>query len=252
MRLPKIYVGTHNPAHARWLPRCMISANRLERRRKPIDSPDWIMDSGAFTRIQSGRGHMAAPDYVEIADRLWNPGLAAVVSQDWMCEPHILAETGLSVARHQEMTTARFHTLRLLMPEHVPLMPVIQGWEPADYARHARQMAPWLSEDAWVGVGSVCRRNADPEAVYAVLDSILDACPDWALHGFGVKSTSLADPRVADRLYSVDSMAWSFAARREGRGYDANRWEEALDWLERVEVQVCSREEARSLADAPA
>jgi hypothetical protein len=43
--------------------------------------------------------------------------------------------------------------------------------------------------------------------------------------GFGLKATSLKDVRISALLESADSMAWSFAARREGRG--RNDWREA-------------------------
>jgi hypothetical protein len=36
--------------------------------------------------------------------------------------------------------------------------------------------------------------------------------PDLRLHGFGLKTTALADPLVRSMLWSADSMAWSFAA----------------------------------------
>lgn len=240
--LPLVYVGTHNPAHAPSLPRCMISANRLERRRKAVDSPDWIIDSGAFTRIQSGRGHMDPVRYRDLVDRLFSVGLTAAVSQDWMCEPFILDKCKATVEQHQHFTLWRYETLLSLWGDtSVYLMPVLQGWTPEQYADMTADLSPMLGKGAWVGVGSVCRRNSNPEEVYAVLDSILSVRSDLALHGFGVKSTSLAVPKVADRLWSVDSLAWSFAARIAGRGPDANRVEEALEWLGRVEANKAGR-----------
>jgi hypothetical protein len=78
----------------------------------------------------------------------------------------------------------------------------------------------------WVGVGSVCKRNGRPEKILAVLSAIKAIRPDLRLHGFGVKRISLGDPRVREMLWSSDSMAWSFAARYEGRS--ANSVHEAL------------------------
>lgn len=62
-----------------------------------------------------------------------------------------------------------------------------------------------------------------------------DARPDLLLHGFGLKTTALACGAVRDLLHTADSMAWSFAARREGRGPAANDWREARMWLDRLE-----------------
>lgn len=61
--------------------------------------------------------------------------------------------------------------------------------------------------------------------IAAILDAILLDRPDLRLHGFGCKRTSLLDPEVRRRLSTADSMAWSYAARFEGR--DQNAWDEA-------------------------
>ncbi len=237
MKAPKVYVGLHHPADAVKVPRCMISANVLERRRAPIRSADWMLDSGAFSRISSGRDHLPARSYADMADRLNGPGLRAVVAQDWMCEPPVLEMLGASVKEHQDRTLERYGELRALWGPRMPyLLPVVQGFAPSEYGAMARTLAPEIDDDAWVGVGSVCKRQGNPSAIVAVLDAILDAAPDWRLHGFGVKSTALSDPRVADRLWSIDSMAWSFAARMEGR--DANSPAEAAAWMTRVEADL--------------
>jgi hypothetical protein len=90
-----------------------------------------------------------------------------------------------------------------------------------------------LERGQWVGVGSVCKRNGDPKAVAAVLLAIKRERPDLTLHGFGLKTTALASPLVRSLLHTADSMAWSFAARREGR--NPNSWEEAKEWAKRIE-----------------
>jgi hypothetical protein len=114
-------------------------------------------------------------------------------------------------------------------------MPVLQGFRPEEYADHVRAYGDRLAPGAWVGVGSVCKRNADPEAVLAVLQAILEVRPDLRLHGFGLKKTALEDLAIVSCLYSADSMAWSHSARRQGR--DQNCYREAchferevLDW----------------------
>jgi hypothetical protein len=57
------------------------------------------------------------------------------------------------------------------------------------------------------------------------LSAIKAERPDLRLHGFGVKTTSLRVQAIRDLLWSADSMAWSFSARKQGRR--ANDWQEA-------------------------
>jgi hypothetical protein len=89
-----------------------------------------------------------------------------------------------------------------------------------------------LKPEMRVGVGSVCKRNADPAAIEDVLLAIKRAQPDLLLHGFGLKITALASGLVRDLLYSADSMAWSLQARMAGR--NGNDWREAEKYGRRV------------------
>ena len=232
---PIIYTGVHTLTLARSLPTVMVSANRLLNRRSDFAVNRWLMDSGAFTRISSGAGHMEAAEYAALIERWSTCGhLEAAVSQDYMCEPYILDITGSSVDDHQRWTTERYLQLRALVTG-VYVMPVLQGYWPLEYAAHLAELSPYIQEEAWVGVGSVCRRNGRPDAISAVLSAILDVRPDLRLHGFGVKATALARGDIRNRLYSVDSMAWSYAGRRRNSGVGkGNRLEEAVEWTERV------------------
>jgi hypothetical protein len=115
------------------------------------------------------------------------------------------------------------------------IMPVLQGYEADDYARHVIAYGARLPARAWVGVGSVCKRNTRPDAIAQVLRAILDVRPDLRLHGFGLKRTALAEGAIRDALYSADSMAWSYAARKQGR--DSNDWREALAYALAIESQ---------------
>ena len=237
--LPVIYPGVHRLTLARHLERCMISANRLAERRADIEVNEWMMDSGAFTRISRGLDHLPTRCYADMIDRWAQCGnLVAAVAQDYMCEPFVLAIAGATVAEHQAKTTDRYCELRNMVSA-VHVMPVIQGFSPEEYAAHARQMAQYVEPDAWVGVGSVCKRQGNPDSLAAVLEAVHAVAPDWRLHGFGVKATSLQSGRVASRLHSVDSMAWSFAARysqlKTGVGPGANDLESCLQWLTEVE-----------------
>lgn len=84
----------------------------------------------------------------------------------------------------------------------------------------------------WVGVGSVCKRNTNVAEIERILSAIKAERPDLRLHGFGLKITALGSPLVRSLLHSSDSMAWSRAARAEGR--NANDWREAKAYEQKV------------------
>lgn len=235
MNAPAIYVGLHQPSDASHFARACISINRLWGRKKPVACDDVLVDSAAFTELNlHGQYRNGVDRYAGELRRLHDAGvvtIAAAVAQDYMCEPFMLAKTGLTVAEHQRLTIERYDALfahRLPFP----IMPVLQGYDPAEYVRHLLAYGDRLTPGMWVGVGSVCKRNGSPEQVVAVLAAIAAVRPDLRLHGFGVKQTSLLHPGVRELLSSADSMAWSFAARKQGR--DGNSWVEAAKFVSRV------------------
>jgi hypothetical protein len=230
----RYYVGVAETAHCQHFERAMISVNRLMRRKKPFIANEWIMDSGAFTAVARDGGYKTSvEEYAAQIRRFATTGkLIRAAAQDYMCEPFVLTRTGLSLEEHQRLTTERFHQLAKCDTANVQILPTLQGYDPADYARHVHDYGPTLTPQHWVGVGSVCKRNSNPAAVYDVLRAIKEVRPDLRLHGFGLKITALENPQVRALLYSADSMAWSLAARREGR--NANDWREAKSFETRV------------------
>jgi hypothetical protein len=228
------FVGLHQPSDCQHFARSFVSVNRLRQRKAPFAVNDWIMDSGAFTEVAVHGGYRSSvQDYATEINR-WseNGAMLAAVAQDWMCEPFVLAKTGMTVADHQRLTVERYDELMGEAPAAY-IMPVLQGYEPHEYARHVREYGDRLSFGAWVGVGSVCKRNASPESIACVLAAVKDERPDLRLHGFGLKLTALTWESVSAQLHSADSMAWSFAARRGGR--NANDWREAEQYRQTVE-----------------
>lgn len=196
---------------------------------RPDEAPcaePWLLDSGAFTQVALQGGFRQSPqDYAAMIRRYARTGLIAAATQDYMCEAVALKATGLSVARHQALTIERFDAIRDAGTGGVHLLPVLQGRMPDDYRRHLDAYGARIGGGAWVGVGSLCKRQGDPAVIGAILDAILRDRSDLRLHGFGCKRTSLLDDGVRRRLATADSMAWSFAARYEGR--DPNAWAEA-------------------------
>ena len=227
----------------------MISVNALENRKGDFQVGDWILDSGAFTRIVSGKGHMSVVKYSDQIRRWSSCGtLLAAVSQDYMWEAFILDVTGLTIREHQELTIERYIQLKAIAPP-AWIMPVIQGFEPKEYIRHIEMYGKWLEDGAWVGVGSVCKRNSNVGQVEVVLEAIASVRPDLKLHGFGLKKTALSSQIVNGLLYSCDSMAWSYAARKEGR--NANDWREAAKYTESIANMPMSNQSRMPLGYLP-
>jgi hypothetical protein len=183
------------------------------------------MDSGAFTEITThGRFRSTVADYAAEVRRWAGIGtLDACVAQDYMCEPFALARTGLSVADHQRLTIDRYDELVDAAPGPY-VLPVVQGFTPAEYVAHVDQYGARLAPGAWVGVGSICKRQGRPTVLAHVLQAVHDRRPDLQLHGFGVKVTGLRHGAVRHYLATADSLAWSYAARKQGR--NGNDWRE--------------------------
>lgn len=213
----RLYLGTHEVS---WLakpdmPPLFISANRLtSRKRLPRALGPWALDSGGFTELKDHGGWRTnASQYAttvrRLADGIGNLEWAA--PQDWMCEPFMLARTGLTVADHQRLTVENYMELRALDPQ-LPIVPVLQGWQLDDYLRCVDLYASAgvdLTAEPVVGVGSVCRRQATGE-ITTIVANLADR--GIRLHGFGVKTLGLR--RYGDYLTSADSLAWSARARR--------------------------------------
>jgi hypothetical protein len=233
------FVGWHQPVKGksgcRHLDYCMISANRLINRRASFPVRNWAMDSGAFTRITSGKGHLDTQFYAALIDRFVDNGnLMFVVSQDYMCEPFVLNITGLTIADHQRMTIERYDELLSYSPKPY-IMPVLQGYAPSDYVNHIKDYGDRLREGAWVGVGSVCKRNSSPGQILSVLLAIKGERPDLRLHGFGVKKNSLLHSPIWDLLYSADSAAAGLVKGRGSIKYvGSNDPQTALDYANSI------------------
>lgn len=247
------YVGLHHPADARHFENAFVSVNALKSRKGHFCPRRWIMDSGAFSEIANhGRFRTSVSAYAQRIHRWSYCGImVAAVAQDWMCEPHIFTGcpkrcrrlgqkpcgpmctwgTELSVMEHQRLTIERYDEL-LPLCRNVTLIPVLQGYQLHEYLEHLEAYGDRITEGMWVGVGSVCKRNTNVAEIERILSAIKEKRPDLRLHGFGLKITALGSPLVRSLLHSSDSMAWSRAARAEGR--NANDWREAKAYEQKV------------------
>lgn len=241
------YLGTHNVHHAIHFDRCFISVNRLRRRVSDFLVNDWILDSGAFSQLaQYGAYQHDVSEYAKDIVR-WNScgNLEMAVTQDYMCEPVILGRTGLTVQDHQELTIDRYDALIALVG-CVPIMPVLQGYLPSDYERHLEMYGERLGIGMRVGIGSICRRNRNILEIVPIFEAVRKRRADLKLHAFGLKLTALASSYVCSLLYSADSMAWSYGARRNGR--DANALSEAISFCQQIE-ETCGSKPYQLLLD---
>ena len=147
----------------------MISINTIRDRKGSFRANDWMMDSGGYTELSThGRWSTSPQKYAE--------NLVAAVTQDLMCEPFILHKTGLTIEDHQKITVARY--ARLLDLTNVYVMPVLQGYSPRSYAAHLDSYGELLTPGQWVGVGSVCKRNGNPDQIEDILLAIKAQRPD--------------------------------------------------------------------------
>jgi hypothetical protein len=230
--MEKFFIGLHHPSDAWPFLNSMISVNSIAKRESGFRINNWIMDSGAFSQISRHGKFVMSPDqYIELIAKFSACGtLLAAVCQDWMCEPFILQKTGLDIKEHQWRTIQSY--MELSDSCDVPILPVLQGFTASDYAEHVRLYGDRLTQGAWVGVGSVCKRNSNPDAIEDVLLAIKLERPDLLLHGFGLKLQALEQSTVRSMLYSSDSMAWSFSGRKNT---DANDPREALKYAAQVQ-----------------
>lgn len=238
------YLGTHHP---HWLASAgvplFVSRRQLARYRTPPRAiAPWALDSGGFSELKLyGRWALTADRYAadvrryrdEVGQLVW------AAPQDWMCEPDMVARTGLTVAEHQRRTVANYLELRSIAPD-LPWVPVLQGWTFGDYLHHVEdyeRAGVDLRSLPLVGIGTVCRRQNTGMVGGLIAALALDGI---RLHGFGFKVQGLE--ASAQHLASADSLAWSYQARRNPPlpGHRArhkncaNCLEYALDWRDGV------------------
>lgn len=234
----KFFLGTHEVS---WLSRVtdelFISRRRLARIKKkyPHALGPWAMDSGGFTELnQFGRWTITPAEYVaevrKYRDAIGNMLWAA--PQDWMCEPEVIAKTGLSVGEHQQRTVDNFLELKSLAPD-LPIIPVLQGWWGQD--KRGNRLPGGTYEDCiekyakagvdlkqypLVGIGSICRKQQTGIGFFMKLESQLRELSDAGVrfHAFGLKAEgleTLAGGAIDPIFASADSLAWSFGARHD-------------------------------------
>jgi hypothetical protein len=226
-------LGTHE---ASWLGNTnvplFISVNRLARYAGQAGTP-WALDSGGFTELsEHGYWRTDAKDYARRVARAGEKGMLQwAAPQDWMCEPFIVAKTGLTVREHQVRTVGNYLDLKALRAD---VIPVLQGFNLGDYLQCIdlyEQAGVDLSVAPLVGVGSVCRRENTAE-IGTIFAAIIEAGVT-RLHGFGCKEGAVR--RYGKLMTSADSLAWSKGGKERGtcthlKSRCANHKHWALEW----------------------
>lgn len=234
------YLGTNMPAWLRTSTHPLfVSHKRLQRYHKlPEASCDWALDSGGFTEIkQHGTWTITPREYVQAVKRYENHigRLQWCAPQDWMCEPQMLAKTGLSIRQHQHNTVNNYLELAA---HDIPVIPVLQGWEHDDY-QHCIDLynnaGIDLTKQPVVGLGSVCRRQ-NTNQIRNIVTHLHGQ--GLKLHGFGVKTRGLH--LYANKLTSSDSMAWSYQGSwqrpcpQTGNKTCSGCWHYAIEWRNKL------------------
>lgn len=168
-----------------------------------------FIDSGGFSLMMQTGEHDSVSEYLDYVE-----GVDAQVAamQDYPCEPSILQEYDRTVEDHQRMTVDRARANLEAIDDRgidVEPMAVLQGWETEDYVECIDMFREAGVLTDYIGVGSVCRRNAETD-IRDVLNTVHRELPNKKLHAFGVKKSILKYPDMRSILDSVDSSAWYF------------------------------------------
>jgi len=197
---------------------------------QPWNTEELFVDSGGYSLMLDTGTHPPADEYL---DYVAQADADYYALQDFPNEPEILEEYGRSILQHREFT--REYSASVLAAHHdrgldATPVSVLQGWETDDYLQAIDRYddAGVLTE--YVGLGSVCRRNAEADIkdVVRTVDNALSG--KHRIHAFGVKSNILDDQEMVDRLASADSLAYDWSYTKDVPG---PRWHQvAYNYLQ--------------------
>ncbi len=195
-------------------------------------------DSGGFVASRIwGEYRFSMAQYVQWL-LTFNPSWAATM--DYCCEPPLTKGDKAETRRRQDKTTVNAYKHW----EHYSdlpwlWMPTIQGWQVADYERHAEEMKPLIMEmksfyanrgggsNFRVGLGTLCARK-DTTTAPRVLKAVSAILPGVQFHLFGVKLQIIQRHHLPN-VISTDSAVW------HGRFSGENR--EAQAYCAEMEMQ---------------
>jgi hypothetical protein len=173
-------------------------------------------DCGGFVATFKWGDYKYTPE--QYVDWLGTFAPSWAATMDYCCEPEVLDNEGIVQERQERTTAMAYHFWEQYKSAPWAWVPTIQGWDVADYQRHAHELAPLVAEmqahygpsSAFrVGIGTLCRR-ASPAMIRRVVSAVADELPGVGLHLWGVKLTLFQSPiAVPGSVVSVDSAAWN-------------------------------------------
>lgn len=184
---------------------------------QPWDCESLFIDSGGYSLMKHIGKHDHADDYLDYVER---SGAEYFALQDYPCEPDILEKYDRSVQTHQYMSLeAGCHTLVRAQERGIDAKPVavLQGWDLEDYYNCLRIYDRGGLMTDYVGIGSVCRRNAAAD-IREIIVAMRQCLPRQKLHAFGVKKDVLGYRDVRQALDSADSLAYDWSYTKDVPG----------------------------------
>lgn len=172
-------------------------------------------DSGGFVAtFKWGDYRYSLSQYVE-----WLEGFrpAWSATMDYCCEPEITEKMGIVKERQERTSAMAYRAWKEYRDTAWAWTPTIQGWEVADYERHAQELKPLIYEmkrkygdnPAFrVGIGTLCRR-ASTSMIQQVVLTVANILDDIPLHLWGVKLGAIQSGVELKNVVSADSAAWS-------------------------------------------
>lgn len=242
----QVFYGLTNHSQLKRIPRdiaIMVSARWLIRVsprsiafRYISEFDEVFLDSGAFGAAFYDGGYTYSPDeYLELVARM-KPRYWA--SMDFPCELSVRNEE--TVEERIDMTVAN---AKVLSASNLPgFVPVIQGWEPADYLQCANKLQKAELLQPLIAIGSLCRRGRQ-EPIVSITRHLSATLPTVAFHAFGVKITALRynNGEILNYLHSIDTAAWQFNEKDDQGGWRPRTHQEITKRLEGYRIKLNNR-----------
>ena len=193
-----------------YIPRVMLSYNYLRTIKHPwnnINIP-FMMDSGAYSVILKYGKYPYSPEQYAEGIKAWKPDIAWTM--DYPCEAKVREKGKYSPLTAQDMTI--YNQIKLL-DQHVNTQMVLQGYSLDEYLANLDKIKSMGLLTEHLGIGSICRRGQSRE-IARIVRAVYNNVPRTVkLHGFGIKTSVLAQTDAKFYLYSADSQSWDYEAR---------------------------------------
>lgn len=182
-------------------------------------------DCGGFVATFKWGGYRYdAAEYVAWLNS-WSRQPQWAATMDYCCEDEITAgKPGIVRERQSKTTEMAWHFWNKYRACGWNWTPTVQGWNTADYERHAAELAPLIAEmkahygsGFRVGIGTLCRR-ASVQQIREVVRAVGDVLPGVNFHLWGVKLGAIQSGLPVS-VASVDSAAWHGHFGRDMRAW---------------------------------